>query len=220
MNAATFYAAFVLACGVAGARGSQESPAYGVMNVLERCTSSNDSPTDCLENAASNALERALKTDDIVFAEGFSLKKSTDESDLALLNGREARQMEGNLSPSDKMWNNLEKFIATRSININLGEIVGEGRGKKKKYAAYYGIALATAAAILIPLKLKLIAIMAATALITGKIALVIASLVGLKKLVSKPSEETTHVHYDSHRSDPNSHFLAYGGQAPVEYPA
>ncbi|BET02744.1 osiris 21 [Nesidiocoris tenuis] len=195
-----------------------ESPAMKVVgNVLDRCLS-NDDPTTCLEEEAANALGRALRTDSLVFAPGVSLKRSPD---VARFDEREGRAVE-QLAPYDKMWYNLEKMLATRSININLGEVVGEARGKKKKYAQYFAIALATAAAILVPLKLKLIAWMAATALMTGKLALVIASLVGLKKLVSKPHEETTHVHYDGHRSDPNSHVLAYAGQAPgtIEYPA
>jgi hypothetical protein len=65
----------------------------------------------------------------------------------------------------------------------------------------------------MIPLKLKVIAIMAGTALMIGKIALVLAGLTGLKKLVSHPHEETTHVHYDNHRNDLASHYLAYSGQ-------
>ena len=92
--------------------------------------------------------------------------------------------------------------------------VVSEGRGKKKRKYGYVLVALATLAAVLLPFKLKAIALMAATALVVGKLALIVASLIGLKKLVSKQSEETTHVHY-GHRSDPEAHYLAYQEQIP-----
>ncbi|KAF6200913.1 hypothetical protein GE061_005360 [Apolygus lucorum] len=209
-----------LSCAVwsAAVEDNQESPALKVMtNVLDRCISNSD-PASCLEGEAASALSRAMRSDSISFLPGVTLKRTPGVTRLDEREGRAVEQM----TPYDKMWHYLEKFVFTRSLNINLGEAVGEARKKRKRFAQYFGIAIATAAAILVPIKLKLIAWMAATALMTGKLALVIASLVGLKKLVSKPHEETTHVHYDGHRSDPNAHVLAYSGQTPgtIEYPA
>lgn len=93
--------------------------------------------------------------------------------------------------------------------------VILESRSKKRKRFAYFFMAIASMVALILPFKLKAIALMAATALVVGKLALIIASLVGLKKLVNKSGDETTHVHYSGHRSD-DAHYMAYSEQQPA----
>ncbi|XP_014283621.1 uncharacterized protein, partial [Halyomorpha halys] len=162
-----------------------------------RCLTS-DSPVWCLTEEASLGLARALYSDRVSLAPGIYLTRGT-------------------ATATDDPWMDL----ASRSLDLDLSALTDtteEGRRRKsrRKYA-YIMVALATLAAVLLPFKLKAIALMAATALFIGKLALVVASLVGLKKLVGgKQSEETTHVHYGGHRSDPEAHYLAYQEQIPI----
>ncbi|XP_014247593.1 uncharacterized protein LOC106665604 [Cimex lectularius] len=195
---------------LAAADDEVEASTYNVIDsVLERCLLKDEMDV-CLQEEAASALGKALEADSIPLAAGLSLTKSPGQDDAAEIidSGRSEPA-----NAYDKIWENLDKLVTSRSLTLRLTDLT-EGRGKKKKVWAYFGVALATAAAILIPLKLKFIGWMAASAFMIGKVALVIASIVGLKKLVSKPHEETTHVHYDSHRSD-NAHYLAYSGQQP-----
>uniref|UniRef100_T1I0K3 Uncharacterized protein n=2 Tax=Rhodnius prolixus TaxID=13249 RepID=T1I0K3_RHOPR len=174
---------------------------------------SREQVSECLKDEAANALVTVLKsTNSITLLPGVTLQRRPEEEITELTNSI-ASTGRTQMSSFDRFWDNWQKFLSSWSVNIQLtgNQDVEEGRGKKKKIFRYIAVAAATAAAILIPIKLKILALMAASALVIGKIALVLTSLVGLKTLVSKPHEETTHVHYDAHRSD-QGHYLAYSG--------
>lgn len=94
---------------------------------------------------------------------------------------------------------------------------VEESRGKKKKAAKILLpllIALKLKAAALIPLALGAIALIAGKALVIGKIALVLAAIIGLKKLLSHQKSVTyeivSHPHHSS--SSAGSHDAWAGG--------
>ncbi|RZF47710.1 hypothetical protein LSTR_LSTR014631 [Laodelphax striatellus] len=85
-------------------------------------------------------------------------------------------------------------------------------RGKKKKEHALYVVAMATALAVLIPLTLKGIALIAAKALLIAKVALVLAGLAALKHFTHhEESHRRVHIADDVH----DAHSLAYGAYAP-----
>ncbi|KAK9510723.1 hypothetical protein O3M35_005455 [Rhynocoris fuscipes] len=176
--------------------------------MIERCLVS-DEIKECVQEEAANTMEAALNLDVISLIPGVSLQRDykPTETPKSLATYRSEHT-----SAYDRFWQSFSDLINSHSIAINMTELQEEGRGgKKKKVLKYIVVALITVAIVLIPIKLKLIAWVAASALLIGKLALLLASLVGLKILVSKPHEETTYLHYDSHRSDP-AHYLAYSG--------
>ncbi|KAL1124402.1 hypothetical protein AAG570_001031, partial [Ranatra chinensis] len=177
--------------------------------VLENCLVRAPSITGCLEGEAASVLGRALKQENINLMPGLALQRTSPDPP-------QTAEQRAITDPSEKLWDNLQKLMATRSININFSQIAEEGRGKKKKkLLEYMMVAALSMAAFMVPLKLKVIALMAISALFIGKIALVLSGLAGLKKLVGHQHEETTHLHYDNHRNDQNSHYLAYSAHAP-----
>ncbi|XP_067007005.1 keratin, type II cytoskeletal 1 [Anabrus simplex] len=99
--------------------------------------------------------------------------------------------------------------------------VVGdEGRGKKKKAAKILLpllLALKLKAAALIPLALGAIALIAGKALLIGKIALLLAAIIGLKKLLSQQKTVTYEIvahphHTSSHGGGHGDAYSAIGG--------
>lgn len=78
------------------------------------------------------------------------------------------------------------------------------------------------AMAVLVPMSFKFIALLAAKALLVSKIALVMASLLSLKKLLQPQQSSTSHSievvpepHYHSHNTEHDAHSsqnMAYSG--------
>jgi len=94
-----------------------------------------------------------------------------------------------------------------------------ESRGKKKKAARILLpllMALKLKAAALIPLALGAIALIAGKALVIGKIALVLAAIIGLKKLLGNQKSVTyeivSHPHHSSSSSSSGGHDSWSGG--------
>jgi len=94
---------------------------------------------------------------------------------------------------------------ATDYLGITETDAAEESRGKKKKAAKILLpllLALKLKAAALIPLALGAIALIAGKALVIGKIALVLAAIIGLKKLLSQQKSVTyeivSHPHHSS----------------------
>lgn len=69
---------------------------------------------------------------------------------------------------------------------------------------------MAFKAAAMIPLALMAIALIAGKALLVGKIALVIASIIGLKKLLSQQKHVTYEVVAHPHHSSGSSHVVSH----------
>ncbi|GLH12211.1 Uncharacterized protein GBIM_16964 [Gryllus bimaculatus] len=99
------------------------------------------------------------------------------------------------------------------------GAVGEEGRGKKKKAAKILMpllLALKLKAAALIPLALGAIALIAGKALLIGKIALLLAAIIGLKKLLSQQKTVTyeivAHPHHTSSHGGGHDAYSAIGG--------
>uniref|UniRef100_A0A8D9F6K5 Uncharacterized protein n=1 Tax=Cacopsylla melanoneura TaxID=428564 RepID=A0A8D9F6K5_9HEMI len=101
---------------------------------------------------------------------------------------------------------------------------VTEGRGRKKQkkeLGQLLATAAITAGAILGPIFLKSIALIAGKALIISKIAIVIAGTVALKKLLSQPQHhetETVSHHYGRSLDIVNAQDQAYQGYSPQPF--
>ncbi|XP_054283498.1 uncharacterized protein LOC129000561 [Macrosteles quadrilineatus] len=157
--------------------------------VMDTCSN-----VSCVKGKVDLALDRALNMSTIPLVEGVTLVR-TDH----------------HLSPAGRQGGQdiLSKFIhlvTTRNINIELGNVNGDGRGKKKKYLEYLYLA-ALVAAIVIPLKLQGLALVAGKALLIAKVALALAGSALLKKL----SHDEHHRRVDVASADP--YLLAYREQ-------
>ncbi|CAB0030517.1 unnamed protein product [Trichogramma brassicae] len=129
------------------------------------------------------------------------------------------------------LFDRLGRFLRTHSIKVDLkgSDILGaiestarsfdgssaaddssaavEGRKKKKtqKMMGPIMMAMAMKAAALLPLSLGFIALIAGKALLIGKIALVISTIIGLKKLLSTEKHVTYEVVQHPHHSSSHS---------------
>ncbi|XP_017779030.1 PREDICTED: uncharacterized protein LOC108564456 [Nicrophorus vespilloides] len=83
-------------------------------------------------------------------------------------------------------------FIFSRSINFDFSKIADEARRRKKDKLTGPFLAAIAIKGTIMSMAYKTIAAMAGTALIIGKMALAIAAILGLKKLVSGGKEKTT----------------------------
>lgn len=79
------------------------------------------------------------------------------------------------------IWNRQVKLPSADELQRSLTE---EGRGKRKKMAPFIIMAMMIGGT-LIPLAFGALALLAGKALIVSKLALVLAAIIGLKKLVS-----------------------------------
>lgn len=119
-------------------------------------------------------------------------------------------------------------FLLSNSYHLRLCFPFPEGRGKKKvkkELGQLLATAAVTAGAILGPLFLKSIALIAGKALIISKIAIVIAGTIALKKLLSQPQHhetETVSHHYgrsfDVQPAPAAAQEQAYRGQQPQPF--
>lgn len=147
--------------------------------------------------------------EDITLSEGITVVKTGSTEEGA------PRSIE-NTDVDTLLFDRLGRFLRTHSVKVDLkgSDILGaiesagrsleditddtneEGRGKKKKAQKILGpimMAVAMKAAALLPLALGAIALIAGKALLIGKIALVISSIIGLKKLLASKEKHVTY---------------------------
>ncbi|XP_058793666.1 uncharacterized protein LOC131665643 [Phymastichus coffea] len=193
----------------------------------------------CIKYKVFSFVDKMLADkEDISLSEGITVVKTSNIEEGA------PRSIESS-DLDTLLFDRLGRFLRTRSVKVDLKgtDILGaiesagrsfddsnetsiEGRGKKKKAAKIIGpiiMAVALKAAALLPLALGFIALIAGKALLVGKIALVISTIIGLKKLlggqqkhvtyevVSHPHHSSSHVvTHDEHGG--SSDFGGYGG--------
>lgn len=129
-----------------------------------------------------------LKQEQISLLDGISLVKSENAvaDDTPVL--ADARALSG-LSDVDRaLVQNVEKFLKTHTVKVDLSE----ARGKGKKQYRYVIAAMLTAMGIAGPLGLKALAFIAGKALVISKVALTIAGIIALKKIFSSDHHEET----------------------------
>lgn len=121
--------------------------------------------------------------------DGISLVKSENSisDDIPIL--ADARALSG-LSEVDRgLIQNVEKFLKTHTVKVDLSEARGKGGKKQYKYVI---AAMMTAMGIAGPLGLKALAFIAGKALVISKVALTIAGIIALKKIFSSDHHEET----------------------------
>ncbi|KAI5743258.1 hypothetical protein M8J77_016207 [Diaphorina citri] len=202
-----------------------------VKNIFSDCL--HEDLSLCLKLKAVNVLNRALVKDDIDIIDGVRLKRTVDvnitQFDPTAI--QSARNMDASQKESQVdqlIQKQVTTLFSSRSIESEESIPPEEGRGKKKvkkELGQLLATAAVTAGAILGPLFLKSIALIAGKALIISKIAIVIAGTIALKKLLSQPPHhetETVSHHYgrsfDVQPAPAAAQEQAYRGQQPQPF--
>ncbi|XP_058813156.1 uncharacterized protein LOC131677382 [Topomyia yanbarensis] len=197
-----------------------------------KCTQKDNS--SCVMLKFVNYMNRLLKKTSISLGDSVELLKTrsdTDQSDdpeeLSVLN-RSSSSDDHKLSVivADKIW----RFIQSRSVKwkafrsadvvvasdeggkVNFGlsldtrKLVEEGRGRMKHYAPVL-MAFLMKAGLVGAFVLKGVALLVGKALLVSKLALLLASVIGIKKLLAKK-----HVTYEvvAHPPEPHHHLDTY----------
>lgn len=203
----------------------------------------------CIKMRALTFVDRALRRpEDINVVDGVTLVRAQDAG--RDLNGRALSEAELDASlPKDAedrdaqvetmLVDRVARFLESHTLQLKVPDStisdvrrsLDEARGKKKKAAKILLpllLLLKLKAAALIPLALGALALLALKALIVGKLALVLAGLIGLQKLLgqkghSQSYEVVAHPHYtEEHghgwgRSATDAQDLAYSAHAKQE---
>lgn len=144
--------------------------------------------------------------------DGISLVKSENSiaDDTPIL--ADARALSGLSEVDRSLVQNIEKFLKTHTVKVDLSE----ARGKGKKQYRYVIAAMLTAMGIAGPLGLKALAFIAGKALVISKVALTIAGIIALKKIFSSDHHEETsfQVHAGSDHNRRNAYLMKKAAQA------
>ncbi|XP_032663376.1 uncharacterized protein LOC116840595 [Odontomachus brunneus] len=168
-----------------------------VYQVYKECSGAELSP--CLKLKLVSAMDRISRSTQLNLAEGVTLvqdEPATNESELE----KTPQEIEAGLPRAldDKedalngmIFDRIVKFFQSHTLKLKLPNVeelqrsfTEEGRKKKNKMGGLLAIPLLIGGT-LVPLALGALALLAGKALIVSKLALVLASIIGLKKLVS-----------------------------------
>ncbi|XP_017781606.1 PREDICTED: uncharacterized protein LOC108566306 [Nicrophorus vespilloides] len=153
--------------------------------------------TSCLKMKLITAMDRAARNfNQVPIFEGVSFVKEDNTNVNAesspITEAQIEAQLPRSLTERDGALNNIifdkvGNFLQTHTLQVKPNEIArafnGEERGKKKKMGGLLLIPLILGGT-LVPLALGALALLAGKALIVSKLALVLAGIIGLKKLL------------------------------------
>jgi len=169
-----------------------------VYQVYKECAGPELSP--CLKLKLLTAIDRVSRNAQLNIADGVTLvqdESATNESESkkspqeieASLQYRALEDKEDELN--GMIFDKIAKFFQSHTLKLKLPNVdelqrsfTEEGRKKKNKMGGLLAIPLLIGGT-LVPLALGALALLAGKALIVSKLALVLASIIGLKKLVS-----------------------------------
>ncbi|XP_023015835.2 uncharacterized protein [Leptinotarsa decemlineata] len=172
-----------------------------VYKVYQECASSDLIP--CLKLKLITAMDRAARTyTELPLFEGVSFvkdPKAVTPGDAvkteAELEATLPRALEDKETALDSLIaNKVSSFLGSHTLQIKLPNYsesqrsLEEGRGKKKKGSSGLMFLPLILGGTLIPLALGALALLAGKALIVSKLALVLAGIIGIKKLLSGSS--------------------------------
>ncbi|RLU18748.1 hypothetical protein DMN91_009105 [Ooceraea biroi] len=203
-----------------------------VYQVYKECAGAELSP--CLKLKLLTAIDRVSRNAQLNVADGITLvqdESTTNESEPE----RSLQEIEANLPRALKdkedalnsmIFDKIVKFFQSHTLKLKLPNVeelqrslTEEGRKKKNRMGGLLAIPLLIGGT-LVPLALGALAMLAGKALIVSKLALVLASIIGLKKLVSghDHGHEVIQVGGGGHGSSGwarSGHELAYSAYKP-----
>ncbi|BET03342.1 Protein of unknown function (DUF1676) [Nesidiocoris tenuis] len=165
------------------------------LRVFEECTASGVDTTSCLKLKIVNALDRATRSRDLEIFDGVHLIATDVESSSPVSENEIESSLPRSLDDRDAALDDLiadriSKFFQTRSVQFKLSGMTDESargldEGRKRKRGGALLMYMLMSLGSIIPLKLGTLALLAGKALIISKLALALAAIVGLKKLMS-----------------------------------
>ncbi|TGZ33740.1 uncharacterized protein LOC112460266 [Temnothorax curvispinosus] len=168
-----------------------------VYQVYKECSDTELSP--CLKLKLLSAIDRVSRSAQLNVADGVTLvqdesaaNESEPEKSLQEIEASLPRALEDKEDALNGMiFDKVAKFFQSHTLKLKLPNVeelqrsfTEEGRKKKNKMGGLLAIPLLIGGT-LVPLALGALALLAGKALIVSKLALVLASIIGLKKLVS-----------------------------------
>ncbi|XP_022196301.2 uncharacterized protein LOC111053689 [Nilaparvata lugens] len=182
-----------------------------VNRVYDECAQ-RDSMITCLKMKAVTFLDRASRSDKLSFGDLLTLERAAGAAPRAgralTENDLETMLAGGSEETRDSQLTTLfvdrvARFFNSHTLKVsfpelNSGELqrsVEEGRGKMKKMMSMMMMAGAMKAMMLIPIAIVALFLLAGKAFIISKIALVLALIITLKKLLAQKQEHGHHEH-------------------------
>lgn len=154
-----------------------------IKKVLDQCDSSDDL-SKCLKLQTLKAIERAFRMESLVITDGITVVRDANARSINDFNRTEEKLQRLNTTQIDGLLlDTTNQLLSTHKIQLDLSKLVEEGRGKMKKYMMPMMAVMAMKGG-LMALAVKGIAVMAGTALMLGKMALMLSAIIGLKKLL------------------------------------
>ncbi|VVC90297.1 unnamed protein product [Leptidea sinapis] len=143
--------------------------------------------SSCLKVKLAKSLNRIAKSDEITLLGGITITKDKNavekvEVEEAIPRGLDERSLDNLLL--DKIVGFLQTHTIQRAFE--------DGRGRRKKLAPFLAIPILIGG-LLVPLAFGALALLAGKALIVSKLALVLAGIIGLKKLLSSNQSGESH---------------------------
>ncbi|VVC37912.1 Hypothetical protein CINCED_3A011261 [Cinara cedri] len=192
-------------------RQQQEEGGFGsvLWSVLDGCYDSDSAEpmAVCLKSKALTALDRALARPTVAIANGVALtardskslgNRLTERIDRAVLDA--ARDSNHKSTLLDNMLaSRMNEFVSTRAIVLDT-LATQEGRSKKKDQKSMFRALMMVgmmAVAVLGPMAFGFVALLAAKALLIGKIALVLSGIISLKHFYQPQKTVPQTHHYD-----------------------
>ncbi|KAI4495824.1 hypothetical protein M0802_008447 [Mischocyttarus mexicanus] len=205
-----------------------------VYQIYKECSGEDADISPCLKLRLLSAIDRVSRSAQLDVADGVTFLREGPIREEEV--PKSVQEIEANLPRAldDKeealngmIFERIVKFFQSHTLKLKLTDIEElqrsfseEGRRKKNKMGGLMAIPLLIGGT-LVPLALGALALLAGKALIVSKLALVLASIIGLKKLVSGGHEhghEVVQVAAGGHGSSGwarSSHELAYPAYKP-----
>ncbi|KAL6432059.1 hypothetical protein ACFW04_006640 [Cataglyphis niger] len=151
--------------------------------LFQRCTNEKNT-FDCFKRRALEILDAAIH-DNSVYKVNDYISITKDTASTARNYNLMTSENDTELSLDQKLDNKFHEFLSSRSVKLTIPGNAFEGRKKKGKGYGQVLIIGAMFAGMMAQLAFGKIALIAGTALMTAKIALVLSAIIGLKKLAS-----------------------------------
>nr|XP_053619814.1 uncharacterized protein LOC128680593 [Plodia interpunctella] len=158
---------------------------------------SGDDMTHCLKRKLAKTLTRIAKNnDELSLLSGVTIVKDKDVKEEKVVNEAVPRSLDES-SLDNLIMDKIIGYMRTHTVQVkfpgsDLQSETEEGRGRRKKLAPLLVIPILIAG-MLVPLAFGALALLAGKALIVSKLALVLAGIIGLKKLLSNSGGGESH---------------------------
>ncbi|KAH8360062.1 hypothetical protein KR093_010420 [Drosophila rubida] len=182
--------------------GNQNAGARTLLRVYDECNRAESGFVPCLKKKAISFIDRIAPIDAINVADGIKLMRlesaprppAYSENELESTLARSGTDRDAKLT--NMLIERLSYFFNGHSLQVSfpkltsdeIGRGLEEGRGKMKKMGMMMAMMVATKLMGMLPIAMGALYILAGKALIISKIALLLAGIIGLKKLMAGKS--------------------------------